>query len=75
MFGMVCGLVSIGISLVSLVTTLRNRRKMRLFKKHILAARELLNASVSSYHNGDPLEAELQLAASNEELEKAQRYA
>jgi cellobiose-specific phosphotransferase system component IIA len=47
---------------------------MKLFKKHLFAARQHLHNSVQAYENGDVLEANLLLAAANEELERAQLY-
>jgi len=68
-------LLSFLISLVSLVGTYLLRRKMRLFKAHILVARGYLHSSVKAGNDGKFLEADLLLDAANEELEKAKKYA
>ena len=72
--GSILGLFAIAISLVSAFVTYRGNRRMKLFKKHLLAARQHLHNSVQAYENGDVLEANLLLAAANEELERAQLY-
>jgi hypothetical protein len=71
----VLSLLSFLISLVSLVGTYLLRRKMRLFKAHILVARGYLHSSVKAGNDGKFLEADLLLDAANEELEKAKKYA
>lgn len=72
---MIFGIISVAISLLSLIGTFRLRRKMKLFKAHILVARGYLHSSVKAGNDGKFLEADLLLDAANEELEKAKRYA
>jgi len=60
------------IVLVLAILFLRGRQ--RLFHKHILASRRFLNAAVDAGSRGDVDQVELYLAASQEELDRAEYY-
>lgn len=50
------------------------RRRQRLFQKHILTSRRYLAMAVEAGHRGEDGKLELYLAASNEELDRAEFY-
>ena len=75
MFGMICGVFAVLVSLGSALMTFRLRRKLKLFKAHILVPRAYLHSADKASNDGNNLEADLLLDAADEELEKAKRYA
>lgn len=50
------------------------RRRQRLFHKHILVSRRFLAMAVEAGHRGEDEKLELYLAASQEELDRAEFY-
>jgi hypothetical protein len=61
-------------SIIAIVITHRMNRRNRNFHKHVIASRRHLTNAVEFVRRGDYEKAELQLAASEEELERAELY-
>lgn len=65
-------IVLIAILMVGVILVLR--RRQRLFHKHILVSRRYLALAVEAGHRGESDKLELYLAASQEELDRAEFY-
>lgn len=60
--------------IILVLTVLFLRGRQRLFHKHILSSRRFLIAAVEAGGRGDQDQVELYLAASQEELDRAEYY-
>jgi len=74
LFSSILGAAGILMSILAIVISGRLNRRMSFFHKHILASRHHLVKSIDSIRQGDLDQAELQLAACQEELDRAQYY-
>jgi len=70
----VLGVAGILMSLIAIALVYSWNRKNKNFHKHIIASRRHLMNAVEFVRQGDDAQAELQLAASGEELERAEYY-
>lgn len=74
---LLCGILGVAgilMSLIAIAIVHCWNRRNRNFHKHIIASRRHLMNAVEFMRQGDDAQAELQLAASGEELERAELY-
>lgn len=74
MTGLFFSVLAILVSLVSAGFTFRMNRRKKLFRKHMLACRQLQLDSVKALKDGDFKQSDLLLMAAQGELEQAGRY-
>lgn len=70
----VLGILGIVMSTISITATYLVNRRRKLFQKHIVASRQHLLQAVDAFRQGDVVRGELELAASQEELDRSEYY-